>query len=176
MDAAGVVMGILALVGSFTSDRRTRAEQRSLQNLLAVSQLRACSILGVPPLPMVAQQVSTLATDGRTIFYSEPFVRGAIQAVCSKPECAEGLVLAMVAHELAHAYCHPQAEPGHRIELEADCVAGYVLGRVGMTTDDFVTVLGTFRSTLLHPPTRARTEAVRHGFARGTAERLAGAR
>jgi len=63
--------------------------------------------------------VSTLAANGRTIFYNPSFLRGAIARVCKVPACVEGvegLLLAMVAHELAHAYCHPKAAPGHRIE------------------------------------------------------------
>ena len=171
MGIAGAVMSLIALVASAGSESRAHSQRRSLENLLGVSQLRACSILQVPPLPMVAGDVSTLATDGRTIFYSEAFLHSAIATVCHSPGCAEGLVLAMVAHELAHAYCHPRARPGHKIELEADYVAGYVLGRVGMQPSDFLTVLGTFRATRLHPPTRARSESVRRGFACGTAER-----
>lgn len=97
--------------------------------------------------------VSTLAANGRTIFYNPSFLRGAIARVCKVPACVEGvegLLLAMVAHELAHAYCHPKAAPGHRIEREADYVAGYVLGRARMSPADFVTVLGTFRATMFH--------------------------
>ncbi len=170
MGIAGVAASLIALAVSFGSQKRSRVQTGALENLLGVSQLRACSILKVPPLPMVAAQVGTLATDGRSIFYSEAFLRDAIASVCQRSACVEGLILAMVSHELAHAYRHPQATPGHKIELEADYVAGYVLGRVGMEPDDFVTVLGTFRETMMHPPAQARAAEVRKGFARGTAE------
>jgi hypothetical protein len=172
MGVAGIAASLIALAVSFGSQKRSRVHTAALENLLAVSQLRACAILKVPALPMVAGRVATLATDGRTIFYNEAFVRQAIGSVCQRAPCVEGLVLAMVSHELAHAYRHPKATPGHKIELEADYVAGYVLGRVGMEPDDFVTVLGTFRETMLHPPAQTRAVEVRKGFARGTAERM----
>ena len=176
MKFLGSAAALIALAASFMSDRRAREASRGVENLLAVSQLRACTILGVPPLPMVAHRVSTLATDGKTIFYNEAFIKNALASICQTPVCVEGLVLAMVAHEVAHAYCHPHAPPGHKIELEADLVAGYVLGRVGLQPDDFVTILQTFRATMFHPPATARAEQVRRGFARGTAERATAGR
>lgn len=171
MNLVGFATSLLALAASFRSrpwgDVKT---DRALENVLGISQLRAASILGVPSLPMEAGSVATLATNGRTIFYNPAFLRSAIAMVCSEAPCVEGLVLAMVAHELAHAYCHANAMPGHKIELEADEVAGYVLGRVGMSARDFVTVLRTFRETRLHPSADSRAERVRRGYARGVAE------
>jgi len=169
MNVASFAGAVIALVASFRRDG-DELRGRALENVLGVSLLRACSILGVPPLPLEEGAVSTLATNGRTIFYNPAFLRGAIAKVCKVPVCVEGLILAMVSHELAHAYCHPRAAPGHRIELEADFVAGYVLGRAGMAPRDFVTVLGTFRETMFHPSAQARGEQVRRGFARGTTE------
>ena len=99
---------MLALAVSFRSQSRSRVQTSALENLLAVSQVRACTILDVPPLPMVAGRVATLATDGRTIFYNEAFLREVVAAVCQRPACVEGLILAMVSHELAHAYRHPK--------------------------------------------------------------------
>lgn len=169
MKVVGVAASIFALLASFRA--RRDAHDTPLENVLGVSLARACSILGVPPLPIQPGPVSTLATNGRTIFYNPDFLRGAIAKVCSDGTCVQGLLLAMVAHEVAHAYCHGNAQPGHRIELEADEVAGYVLGRIGMAPDDFVTVLGTFRETMMHPSAQARGERVRRGYARGIAFR-----
>lgn len=170
MEIVGIASALVALALSFTAREGSKAQDRALENLLGVSQLRACCILGVPPLPMREGPVPTLATNGRVIMYNARFLIDALGSICQRRACVEGLVLAMVAHEVAHAYCHPDAQPGHRIELEADQVAGYVLGRTGTKPEDFLAVLATFRATRLHPPVEQRAAAVRKGYARGVAE------
>lgn len=172
MEIVGIASALVALALSFTARDGSKAQDRALENLLGVSQARACIVLGVPPLPMIEGRVSTLATDGKAIMYNARFLVEALGSICQRRECVEGLLLAMVAHEVAHAYCHPDAPPGHRIELEADQVAGYVLGRTGTDPDDFITVLETFRATRLHPPADQRAAAVRKGYARGVAEKV----
>ena len=171
MNVIGFAASLIALAASFGSRRWGDARtDKALENLLGISQLRAASILGVATLPIQAGSVATLATDGRVIFYNPSFLRSAIQSVCTSAACVEGLLLAMVAHEVAHASCHPNANPGHRIELEADEIAGYVLGRSHLSPEDFVTVLRTFRETMFHPSADNRAERVRRGYARGVSE------
>lgn len=69
----------------------------------------------------------------------------------------------MVAHELGHA-------TGHRPELDADEVAGYVLGRAGVEPHHLLKILESFRATGVHPPYGRRQTAVRRGYARGCGE------
>lgn len=151
------------------NERRTKA----LIDILARQQICAAGMLNVAPLPMRAGSVGTLATNGTEIIYSERFLFGVLRRLCDAPDCAAGAVLGMIAHELAHAYQHRglDAHP-HRLELEADWIAGWVLGRAGVCPQHFLRVLGELAETATHPHPRYRSDVVSRGFASGTAARV----
>jgi hypothetical protein len=160
----------VATAGSVANRRARRSS--ALTNILARQQARAAALLHVAPLPMRAARVASLATDGAEILYSEGFLLRTISRMCEGPECAVSAVLGMVAHELAHAYLHRDVLVHHyTLELEADWIAGWVLGRAGVCPGDFIRVLEELIETPTHPHPRYRAASVTQGFARGTAAR-----
>lgn len=163
-EAVAIASSVVAFFLSFAA-RRSSAPDPGLASALGVAQLRACGILDMDPLPMEqTTAVDTMATDGTTILYNAGFLHRALASICQLPECVDGLLLAMVAHELGHA-------SGHHLELDADEIAGYVLGRAGLEPHHFLKILETFRSTGVHPPAGRRQIAVRRGYSRGCGER-----
>lgn len=144
-------------------------------------QLRAGQILGLATLPLESSDsISSMATDGARILYNPSFCLQAIRNVCSSQtstgECANALLLAMLAHELYHAHHHMLRKPGPDLELEADQAAGFVLGRAGVSAEHFLEVLRSFVETREHPAAAVRERAVRRGYARGQAELILAAR
>lgn len=96
-------------------------------------------------------------------------------ATAGAPDCAAGIVIGMIAHELAHAYLHRGlAGHPHRLELEADWIAGWVLGRAGICPAHFVRVLRELAATAAHPSLGYREDVVSRGYARGSAVRAVG--
>lgn len=162
----------LAVVTAGGLAHRHERRSEALARILARQQIRAAALLGVAPLPMRAAKVSTLETDGAVIFYGERFLLSTIGRLCNEPDCAVGAVLGMVAHELAHAYRHAGlATHPHVLELDADWVAGWVLGRAGVCPRDFLRVLAELSESSSHPSPGYRANVVQHGYSRGVAAR-----
>lgn len=182
-EGAGVhplAMGLEAILsllffGAASMHERGAQTTRTIEQLLARQQALAASYLQVAPLPMKAARVHTLATDGTTILYNPQFVIRAVRRFCDTPDCAAGIVIGMIAHELAHAYLHRGlAGHPHRLELEADWIAGWVLGRAGICPAHFVRVLRELAATAAHPSPGYREGVVSRGYARGSAVRAVG--
>jgi hypothetical protein len=77
------------------------------------------------------------------------------------------VVLGVAAHEIGHLVArHADDDHPHERELEADRIAGWVLGRARTSAEDFAHVLHDLcrRTTPLHPPTSARRRAIRQGY------------
>jgi hypothetical protein len=160
----------VATVTSVANRRERRS--RALTAILARQQIRAAAVLGVAPLPMRSGYVGTLATDGTAIIYSESYLLGVMTRLCDSPGCAVSAILGMLAHELAHAYMHRGAlVHSYILELDADWIAGWVLGRAGVCPRDFLRALEELGESATHPSPRYRVEVVTHGYARGTAAR-----
>lgn len=162
----------LALATIASANGRSERRSRALADILARQQIRAAGLLNVAPLPMRAGRIGTLATNGAEIIYSERYLLDVLRRMCDAPDCAAGAVLGMIAHELAHAYQHRglAAHP-HRLELEADWIAGWVLGRAGVCPRHFLRVLGELSESATHPSPRYRSEVVSRGFACGAGAR-----
>lgn len=169
------VVPLIGLAWAALSWMRDRADGHTLAGALARAQERAATILQVKPLPLVARGVPTMATDGNAIYYNVDFLAEAVRHVCNQPACASGILLAMVSHELAHAYRHRCRAPGQQLELEADYVAGYVLGRASVSPDEFLVILDSLRASPTHPPPEQRKASCRRGYLRGQADALCGA-
>jgi cell division septation protein DedD len=148
---------------SFESDREASTTFREI--------LAATGIPGVADRIQVRASAETanaeaqIGEDGqRYIFYNSTFMR----ELGAKTQKYWSLVF-VIAHEVGHHIAgHLDfAGQNHRVELEADRYAGFILGRMGATHDEAIAAVGAIGSgagTDTHPPRDQRVQIVSLGW------------
>lgn len=136
-----------------------------------------CRALGVPAVPLVADDtINNALSDGKVIRVNLGWIKSAIGDVCNASrECLDGVVLGVVAHEVAHhiggdAYAADQSVAArHGRELQADRIAGFVLARAGISPDHFARLLVVLsvNATSTHPQAGPRLAYLVDGHNRG---------
>ena len=134
-------------------------------------------ILSATGIPGVADRIQVRASaetanaeaqvgeDGqRYIFYNSTFMR----ELGARTQQYWALVF-VIAHEVGHHIAgHLDfAGENHRVELEADRYAGFILGRMGANHDEAMTAVGAIGSgaaTSTHPPRDQRVQIVSLGW------------
>lgn len=148
---------------SFESDREAAATFREI--------LAATGIPGVADRIQVRASAETanaeaqIGEDGqRYIFYNSTFMR----ELGAKTQKYWALVF-VIAHEVGHHIAgHLDfAGQNHRVELEADRYAGFILGRMGATHDEAIAAVGAIGAgtgSSTHPPRDQRVQIVSLGW------------
>ncbi|MFN3745070.1 MAG: PAN domain-containing protein [Hyphomicrobiaceae bacterium] len=148
---------------SFESDREAAATFREI--------LAATGIPGVADRIQVRASAETanaeaqIGEDGqRYIFYNSTFMR----ELGAKTRQYWALVF-VIAHEVGHHIAGHLDFAGqdHRVELEADRYAGFILGRMGATHDEAIAAVGAIGAgagTSTHPPRDQRVQIVSLGW------------
>lgn len=148
---------------SFESDREAATTFREI--------LAATGIPGVADRIQVRASADTsnaeaqIGEDGqRYIFYNSTFMR----ELGAKTQKYWALVF-VIAHEVGHHIAgHLDfAGQNHRVELEADRYAGFILGRMGATHDEAIAAVGSIgagEGTSTHPPRDQRVQIVSLGW------------
>jgi hypothetical protein len=112
-----------------------------------------------------ANAEAQLGADGqRYIFYNSTFMR----ELSAKTRQYWSLVF-VIAHEVGHHIAgHLDfAGDNHRVELEADRYAGFILGRMGASHDEAIAAvgaIGTGSASATHPPRDQRVQIVSLGW------------
>jgi hypothetical protein len=148
---------------SFESDREAATTFREI--------LAATGIPGVADRIQVRASAETanaeaqIGEDGqRYIFYNSTFMR----ELGAKTRQYWALVF-VIAHEVGHHIAGHLDFAGqdHRVELEADRYAGFILGRMGATHDEAIAAVGAIGAgagTSTHPPRDQRVQIVSLGW------------
>ena len=148
---------------SFESDREAATTFREI--------LAATGIPGVADRIQVRASAETanaeaqIGEDGqRYIFYNSTFMR----ELGAKTQQYWSLVF-VIAHEVGHHIAgHLDfAGQNHRVELEADRYAGFILGRMGASHDEAIAAVGTIGGaggSETHPPRDHRVQIVSLGW------------
>ena len=148
---------------SFESDREAASTFREI--------LAATGIPGVADRIQVRASAETanaeaqIGEDGqRYIFYNSTFMR----ELGAKTRQYWALVF-VIAHEVGHHIAgHLDfAGQNHRVELEADRYAGFILGRIGASHDEAIAAVGAIGAgagTDTHPPRDQRVQIVSLGW------------
>ncbi len=151
---------------SFESDREAATTFREI--------LAATGIPGVADRIQVRASAETanaeaqIGEDGqRYIFYNSTFMR----ELGAKTQKYWALVF-VIAHEVGHHIAgHLDfAGQNHRVELEADRYAGFILGRMGASHDEAIAAVGAIGAgdgTSTHPPRDQRVQIVSLGWKDG---------
>jgi hypothetical protein len=152
-----------AIKRSFESDREAAATFREI--------LSATGIPGVADRILVRASAETanaeaqVGEDGqRYIFYNSTFMRE-LGARTSK----YWSLVFVIAHEVGHHIAgHLDfAGQNHRVELEADRYAGFILGRMGATHQEAIAAvdgIGSGAASATHPPRDQRIQIVSLGW------------
>ena len=152
-----------AIRRSFESDREAAGVFREI--------LSATGIPGVADRIQVRASAETanaeaqIGEDGqRYIFYNSTFMREL--GARTRQFWSQVFV---IAHEVGHHIAgHLDfAGQNHRVELEADRYAGFILGRMGATHDEAIAAIGAIGSnsgSSTHPPRDQRTQIVSLGW------------
>ena len=152
-----------AIKRSFESDREAAATFREI--------LAATGIPGVADRILVRASAETanaeaqIGEDGqRYIFYNSTFMR----ELGAKTRQFWSQVF-VIAHEVGHHIAgHLDfAGQNHRVELEADRYAGFILGRMGATHDEALAAIdgiGAGAASATHPPRDQRIQIVSLGW------------
>jgi hypothetical protein len=132
---------------------------------------RAARALGivVPSLVESSTAVNAEVRADDRIHVNPVWVMQALGAHRGSSSCQAAVVLGVAAHEIGHLVARHAGEGHGRPfdrELEADRIAGWVLGRANTSAEDFGRILDDLcrRVTPLHPPSSARRRAIRQGY------------
>lgn len=130
---------------------------------------RAARILGIgsPSLVESSTAVNAEVRADDRIHVNPVWVMQTLGAHGCSSGCQTAMVLGVAAHELGHLVArHSDGGRPYDRALEADRVAGWVLGRANIPAEDFALVLDDLcrRATPLHPPSSARRRAIRQGY------------
>lgn len=141
-----VILGLAAVAAGLsdttaTDSRRDTERDSALRSRLTCQLERAAALLevdGVPPLLRVA--AGTVAADDVRVYYEPGWVRGVIEACAGVVEREDDVLLAVMAHALAHVQLDHKSATGtlaHGDDEErlADEWAAKALARAGATGD-----------------------------------------
>jgi len=148
---------------SFEADREAVSTFREI--LSATGIPGAADRIQVRASAETANAEAQVGEDGqRYIFYNSTFMR----ELGAKTQQYWALVF-VIAHEVGHHIAgHLDfAGQNHRVELEADRYAGFILGRMGANHDEALTAVGAIGSgaaTSTHPPRDQRVQIVSLGW------------
>lgn len=135
---------------------------------------RAARLLGIVSPTLVESNTAASAevrADDR-IHVNPVWIMQALGAHGGSSRRQTAVVLGVAAHEIGHLVArHADAGLPHDRELDADRVAGWVLGRASTSAEDFARILDDLcrRTTPLHPPSSERRRAIRQGYRRARA-------
>lgn len=184
-----VIGGGLAAL-AYANNRQTQVRapvitprERYLAERLQVLSRHAQDLLGVSaahrvPLAVYQQGRGVAWAQGRQIFVGLDQLMPHLSAYHHGSECETAMLLGLVAHELGHAldpyersYTNRPAW-NHRMELDADHLAGFVLARAGVSPQCFGSMIFNLSDcctgSVTHPAGFARVHAIREGFALGS--------
>lgn len=170
-----LVLGVGALGYAVHEQAKTAAANRAAA-FVQKAVRTTCAVLGVvaPPVRLVTDGAANAFATRTEIVVNVRWIAGLLDTYCGDVACREGLALATVAHEIAHAvdpFLFTDRSPWPR-ELRADRVAGRVLALVGASPHEFVRVLANLSPvpTATHPPAMVRIAAVAEGHRAGLAD------
>jgi hypothetical protein len=148
---------------SFESDREAATTFREI--LAATGIPGVADRIHVRASAETANAEAQIGEDGqRYIFYNSTFMR----ELGAKTRQYWALVF-VIAHEVGHHIAGHLDFAGqdHRVELEADRYAGFILGRMGATHDEAIAAVGSIGAgagTSTHPPRDQRVQIVSLGW------------
>lgn len=165
-----VGLALLGGLGLLAYGAHTHQRRQQLHAFVLGQLRRASTLIGVEVPPLLASNsIPNAASDGQRVLYSPAWVEGVMARYCADGTCRTALVLATMAHEVAHHVnedalrrdLHP-----HQKELRADYVAGAVLARAELEVCDFERLLDDLsrHCTHTHPGREDRVFALRRGF------------
>lgn len=152
-----------AIKRSFEADRDALSTFREI--LAATGIPGMADRIQVRASAETANAEAQLGEDGqRYIFYNSTFMR----ELTARTSQYWSLVF-VIAHEVGHHIAgHLDfAGENHRVELEADRYAGFILGRMGATHDEAIKAvgaIGTGAASTTHPPREQRVQIVSLGW------------
>ncbi len=111
--------------------------------------------------------------DGQRICVNLRWAMEMLTASCTDGICVRNRVVFLVAHEIGHAL-DPLRLSGHRWrdEFEADRIAGWALGRLGIHPQDVVDEVIGWQATATHPGGRERVLWILEGHRQATGTAL----
>lgn len=155
--------GANAIKRSFEADRDALSTFREILSATGIPGM--ADRIQVRASAETANAEAQIGADGqRYIFYNSTFMR----ELSAKTRQYWSLVF-VIAHEVGHHIAgHLDfAGDNHRVELEADRYAGFILGRMGATHDEAVAAvgaIGTGSASATHPPRDQRVQIVSLGW------------
>lgn len=148
---------------SFESDREAAATFREI--LAATGIPGVADRIHVRASAETANAEAQIGEDGqRYIFYNSTFMR----ELGAKTQHYWALVF-VIAHEVGHHIAGHLDFAGqdHRVELEADRYAGFILGRMGASHEEAIAAVGSIGAgagTSTHPPREQRVQIASLGW------------
>jgi hypothetical protein len=187
--AIGVALGVGALALAFAALQNraavpTAAESQRVLYLYGLAH-RALGINNPPRLQYGNVPNAAYDAASNRITINIVWFREMLTKYCDDEVCALTVVTGILGHELGHSLqrqtllAFRRGRPmgvSHRLELQADEYAGYVLGRIGLDSGDLEHVIqhmaGVY-DTGTHPAGPARAAAIARGYWRGAFNALA---
>ncbi len=170
------VVGIAVVANEIDKDKHRRlSRSRRLEDIEGFARsgfLEAARVIGVEAPPLIADaSVPNAQSDGYTVKYNPLFFGGLYDRHCTGEVCRRVVSIAIMAHELSHHIHGDRFSDTDRLplELRADRLAGWVLGKLGTPPDDMAKVIADFPkfATLTHPDRESRMASMLIGWQEG---------